>query len=147
MKEFFKELFTYSHYFNQKIAEIILANNAKMPTRSLELFSHIVNAHHIWNCRIMQQKPQLKVWDMNPLEELMAMENENYKISLNILEETSLNTSISYANSKGDQFANTVRDILFHVNNHATHHRGQIIMHMRQQDIEPPITDYIFYKR
>ncbi|UZR95208.1 DinB family protein [Chondrinema litorale] len=147
MEEFFKGLFTYSHYFNQKIAEVILANNAKMPTRSLELFSHMVNAHHIWNCRIMGANPQVKVWSMHPLEELMAMDNENYKISLDILTETELNTSISYSNSKGNQFANSVQDILFHVNNHSTHHRGQIVMLMRQQDIEPPVTDYIFYKR
>ncbi|MBT32407.1 MAG: damage-inducible protein DinB [Thalassobius sp.] len=147
MEEFFKGLFTYSHYFNQKIAEVILANNAKMPTRSLELFSHMVNAHHIWNCRIMDVTPQLKVWSMSPLEELMAIDNENYKVSLDILTETELNGSISYSNSKGKQFANSVQDILFHVINHSTHHRGQIIMLMRQQDIEPPVTDYIFYKR
>lgn len=40
-----------------------------------------------------------------------------------------------------------IQQILFHIANHFTHHRGQIISDLRQNGIEPRISDYIFYKR
>ncbi|MBL7865765.1 MAG: damage-inducible protein DinB, partial [Cyclobacteriaceae bacterium] len=54
---------------------------------------------------------------------------------------------VQYTNTKGQSFSNTVRDILFHVANHTTHHRGQIISDFRQSGIQPLVTDFIFYIR
>ncbi|MCS6934404.1 MAG: DinB family protein [Chitinophagales bacterium] len=39
--------------------------------------------------------------------------------------------SITYQNLKGDTFQNTVEQILYHVVNHGTYHRGQIIVMLR----------------
>jgi uncharacterized damage-inducible protein DinB len=44
-------------------------------------------------------------------------------------------------------FSNTIKDILFHMINHSTHHRAQIAMDMRNNKLEPLPLDYIFYKR
>ncbi|MEM1003550.1 MAG: DinB family protein, partial [Bacteroidota bacterium] len=54
---------------------------------------------------------------------------------------------IDYVNSKGNAYGNELKDILFHIINHATHHRGQILVDMRNHKMEPPVLDYIFYKR
>jgi uncharacterized damage-inducible protein DinB len=54
---------------------------------------------------------------------------------------------VEYENSEGRTFANDVKDILFHVVNHSTHHRGQIMMDLRASGITPEPLDYIFYKR
>ncbi|MDO1499494.1 DinB family protein [Winogradskyella maritima] len=54
---------------------------------------------------------------------------------------------MSYESSEGRLFANTVQDILFHIINHSAHHRGQIMMDLRQNGLEPLALDYIFYKR
>ncbi len=58
-----------------------------------------------------------------------------------------LNKRVEYENSEGRTFANDVKDILFHVVNHSTHHRGQIMMDLRVSGIAPEPLDYIFYKR
>ncbi|NNG11293.1 MAG: damage-inducible protein DinB, partial [Arenibacter sp.] len=41
----------------------------------------------------------------------------------------------------------TITDMLFHIINHSTHHRGQISVDLRNNAIEPPVLDYAFYKR
>ncbi|TNF76236.1 MAG: damage-inducible protein DinB, partial [Bacteroidetes bacterium] len=54
---------------------------------------------------------------------------------------------IIYENTEGRSFSNTLQDILFHIVNHSTHHRGQITMDFRKNGMDPPLLDYILYKR
>jgi uncharacterized damage-inducible protein DinB len=55
---------------------------------------------------------------------------------------------INYKNTKGIEFTNSIEDILFHVVNHGTYHRGQLITMLRQQGIENfPGQDLIAYVR
>ena len=63
------------------------------------------------------------------------------------IEEENLDKLISYQNSSGKIFSNKLSDILLHLFNHGTHHRAQISLLLRQNNIVPPKTDYIFYKR
>lgn len=146
MKNFFKEIFEYQHYYNQQLLKIFLGNKERISSRTPELFSHLVNAHQIWNARIIGGEA-VGVHAIHSFEECEKMDRENYLNTLQILEYLDLDQEISYKNSKGDDFENKVRDILFHISNHTTHHRGQLISDLRQQGIEPPVTDYIFYKR
>ncbi len=147
MKPFFKELFEYSHHYNQQLAELLTTHGGKAPEKALQLFNHILNAHHIWNHRIEGNKPAVGVWDINPMETLKEMDKTNFDHSLQILDRFDLNETIQYSTSKGIPFQSSVRDILFHVINHSTYHRGQIAMEFRQQGLEPLASDYIFYKR
>ena len=55
---------------------------------------------------------------------------------------------IEYTNLKGDSFSNTVEEILFHVVNHGTYHRGQIVTILRHLGVgQLPSTDLIRYVR
>lgn len=54
---------------------------------------------------------------------------------------------IRYRNSNGEQFDNSIADILTHVINHSSYHRGQIFKMLRQKGEEPINTDYITYAR
>jgi uncharacterized damage-inducible protein DinB len=47
----------------------------------------------------------------------------------------------------GDTYTNSVQEILFHIINHSTYHRGQIMAQLRESGLEAISTDYIFYKR
>lgn len=87
------------------------------------------------------------VHDLHTLTECKNMDKENYEDTMKVLETADLGKVIDYKNSKGDAFSNTVQDILFHVVNHTTHHRGQIVSDFRQSGIAPLVTDYIFFKR
>ena len=53
----------------------------------------------------------------------------------------------SYPNLKGEAQTNRVGDILRHVVNHATHHRGQLVTMLRQLGHAAPNTDLIRFYR
>lgn len=145
MKAFFKDIFEYHHHFNQKLAGI-LNIHTQINEKTLRLFSHTINAHQIWNARITGAQP-LGVHEQHSMEVCCQLDIQNLKDTLMILSEYDLSINIKYQNSSGKEFQNSIRDILFHIANHTTHHKGQIIASLRQSGIEPPITDYIFYKR
>lgn len=147
MKEFFKELFQYCHHSNQQIAELFLQHSESITEKSRKLFSHTLNAQHIWNARLSGNKPDYSVWEIHPVESFKNMDLKNHMDTFQLLNTIDLSNMIDYTNSKGERFSNTVRDILFHVVNHSTYHRGQIASDFKQQGFEPPVTDYIFYKR
>jgi uncharacterized damage-inducible protein DinB len=55
---------------------------------------------------------------------------------------------ISYKSLKGDLFENTMEEILFHVVNHGTYHRGQIITLLRECGVSQVVsTDMIVWAR
>lgn len=76
-----------------------------------------------------------------------GIDEANQSRTLAILVNVSLDGSIHYANSTGRQFTNTVGDILFHIINHSTYHRGQLATEFRRSRLDPLVTDYIFHKR
>lgn len=147
MKTFFKELFQYSFVSNQKIIDLFNRDTGLKNSTAHRLLSHILAAHHIWNSRILAKKPHYEVWPTISVMDCAAIDKDNIQTSLKILDEFDLKQIIFYQNSKAQEFNNSVQDILFHVINHSTYHRGQIAKEFRNMGIEPENTDYIFYKR
>lgn len=146
IQTFFRELFEYNSHYNQKLITVIVKNSASTSEKSVRLLNHILNAHQIWMSRALNQT-SMGVWDIHPVSELQQLDIQNHQKTLNILKSPDLSRIIHYSNSKGQAFTNSLRDILFHVINHSTYHRGQIASEFRQSGIEPLPTDYIFYKR
>ena len=147
MKLFFKELFEYNHHFNQKLSEVFVEKHDTISERSVKLFSHILNAHHIWNSRIIGKQNAFNVWDIHPAEQFREIDHKNFNETVLALNQVDLNNIILYKTTKGQAFENKTSDILFHIINHSTYHRGQIAADFRQTGTEPLSTDYIFYKR
>jgi len=147
MKAFFKEIFEYHHHFNQKLAEEIEKRKDILPESTYGLFCHVLNAHHIWNARICYTAPLFAVLQTHLIQDLRQIDDTNHTNTLQILDTEDLERIVAYKTSKGEPFSNTVRDILFHITNHSTHHKAQIASQMRQVGITPITTDYIFYKR
>ena len=52
-----------------------------------------------------------------------------------------LNSSITYTNSKGQQYRDEVAVAVGHMFNHQTHHRGQVHVMLSQTAIAPPSLD------
>lgn len=132
MKPFFKELFAYNHYFNQKLVDAFKDHTNKISERPLKLFSHIMNAQQIWNNRIAPKEKLFGVWELQAIQDLKNIDQANYEYSLYILEKFDLKDTFHYTNSKGQVFENKIQDALFHVINHSTYHRGQIATEFRQ---------------
>lgn len=146
MKAFFTDIFEYHHHFNQKLAEQLIEHKSKLPDRTIPLLSHSINAHQIWNARITK-KEELGVHQVHTLKVCKHIDHDNYKQTLNILDLYELDENVMYTNSKGIEFNNSIQEVLFHIANHFSHHKGQIISDVRQSGVAPIVTDYIFYKR
>jgi uncharacterized damage-inducible protein DinB len=147
MKSFFKELFDYNLQMNNQLIERSLEFEAKVTERSQKLFSHILNAHEIWNTRILKQKSEFGVWQIHKVAEWKSINQAKFETSISIINDMGLDAKVSYSTNDGKVFENAVRDILFHIINHSTYHRGQIAADFRTNEIDPIVSDYILYKR
>ena len=144
---FFKDAFEYNYHFNQELIALFEIQQQSIPEKSIQLLNHLINAQQIWNERILEEKIAIDVWEIRPLENLKNINLSNYNRSISILNTIALNRKVEYKNSKGIEFSNSVQDIIFHVINHSTYHRAQISSNLKENNIEPINTDYIFYKR
>lgn len=144
---FFKDAFEYNFHFNQELIALFEKQQQSIPEKSIQLLNHLINAQQIWNERILEEKIAIDVWKIRPLENLKNINLSNYNRSISILNTIALNRKVEYKNSKGIEFSNSVQDIIFHVINHSTYHRAQISSNLKENNIEPINTDYIFYKR
>jgi uncharacterized damage-inducible protein DinB len=147
MKTFFQDTFQYTHHSNQSVISAVQDNPSLFTGRAGVLICHSLNAHHIWNHRISGSSPSFSVWGALALNQLQEVETENFSQSLQIIEKEDFDEKISYQNTKGDTFVNSVSEILFHIINHSTYHRGQIVNLLKQEGVPPLVIDYIFYKR
>lgn len=147
MKGFLHQHFDYNFYCNKKLIEQC-ASMDQVPEKCIKLFSHILNAHHVWNHRIVGKPIEFDVWHKHKVENWQDIHYENQRTSFEIITNADdFAKRIDYENSEGRTFGNELKDILFHIVNHSTHHRGQILMDFRLAGIEPESLDYILYKR
>lgn len=147
MKSFFKELFEYNHHFNQKLGDAFNDNPDKISEKAIKLYSHILNAHRVWNNRIEPKQTTFGIWEIHPIQSFKNIDKMNQEHSLLILDKYDLNETINYTTSNGQPFNNIIQTLLFHVINHSTYHRAQIATEFRQSELEPLATDYVHYKR
>ena len=108
---------------------------------------HTLNAQNIWNHRIIGEIPTQLVWDTFGIDRLHFLNDENHELSLEILESRALSDTIQYMDSKGDPHSNSVENMLFHIINHSTYHRGQLVTTLKQNRVVPLSTDFILYER
>lgn len=147
MKDFFCELLAYHHQLNQQLVALLISNASIVSSKTTELFSHSLNAHQIWNSRILANQKPFSVWQVHEISAYKSMDQSNYEISLAIIQNYELDEVVTYQTSKGEPFANSIRDILFHIVNHTTYHRAQIATELKGVGIIPPSADWIMYKR
>lgn len=140
------EMINYTRVADERM-RAIFEQHQVVPAKALTLFSHILNAQHIWANRILGNTPIYGVWEEHLLVSLRGIADDNMRLFTAILETVDLQKEIAYGNSSGRSYVNVVQDILFHVVNHSTYHRGQIASLLKADNIVPPLTDFIILKR
>lgn len=138
-------LLKYTEIADRRVIDAMTA--AEPSDRARYLFSHILNAQHIWARRVLGEAPQYGVTQLHPMEEFAGMSAANISDLRRVRAEVPGDRTIRYVTSLGEAFENSAEDILFHVINHSTYHRAQIATDLRQSGIVPPVTDYIILKR
>jgi|SRR5690606_5110396 len=141
-----KTYLEYNDFANRPFIEALVNADAEIE-REVLLMSRILNAHHIWNSRVKGVEPKYKVWQVQNVNELMSIHNENQKTTKEILDSEDMNREITYNNSQGNGYTNTVEDMMMQALNHGTYHRGQIAQLLRAKGIDPPGSDYIAFRR
>ncbi|MCZ4245398.1 DinB family protein [Pedobacter punctiformis] len=142
----FQEIVNYTQLADQRIISVFNSSTIDLPEAE-KLFSHVLNAQHVWVSRIKGEVPQYGVWDVHYRNEFEKISADNFTQIREILNNTPLNQMVIYHNSKGDPYQSKVEEILFHLLNHSTYHRAQIATLFKKAGFEPPVTDYIMLKR
>jgi uncharacterized damage-inducible protein DinB len=107
--------------------------------------AHIVGAELLWLARLRKEPPVMAVWpdlDLQGCSDGLDDASRQWSAYLHS-DGLHLTDSVSYTNTKGEPWANTVEDILIHVTIHSAYHRGQIASDVRGAGSEPAYTDYI----
>jgi uncharacterized damage-inducible protein DinB len=156
-----KQHLAYNEWANIKVADVLREvedqiyfqdNKSSFPSIAKTVL-HIWDAQHIWVKR-MQGQSQSK-WPSASFkgskdESLNGLIESSTELStfLHSKQKSFLSTVYPYKNMKGEPFENTYEDTLFHVVNHSTYHRGQIITMLREAGVtQLPSTDLIHYLR
>lgn len=122
----------------------------KVPKRALDLYAHVLGAEHVWLARLEQRPRAVPVWPSMTLEECAQLAAENgraFRAYVDRLTSDEVRRIVPYRNSAGDEFDNTIEDILVHVAMHGSYHRGQVSLLVRDAGAEPQPTDLIAFVR
>ncbi len=151
MKDYFLRLYAYNQWANERYFSVC-KELPHVPERIHLLFSHVVAAQQLWLKRILGEEDiaSIHIWKTIPWEELHILSRETHLRWMNYLEditENELNRLLSYVNFQQKPYKTVISDIIIHTANHATYHRAQFAISLREQHIDPPNTDFITFSR
>lgn len=148
MKEFFVKWYQYNAWANRQVINC-LQRQEVADEKILTIMGHLLAANFIWLNRIQDlSKSEYKLWGVYSLAELTNMVEEADQLwSSFIQSQSDFNRILKYKNYVGNYFENNVEQIMIHLVNHGTYHRGQVALLLRQKGYEPVNTDYITYDR
>ncbi|MBV9769977.1 MAG: DinB family protein [Bryobacterales bacterium] len=117
----------------------------------LDTLVHIYAADRIWLTRVMAEPRATFVdpedRDLSLLQIEWPALHARWKFWLRDFRDEDVLRVISYKDTKGRAYSQPIWQILLHVVNHGTHHRGQISGFLRAMDRTPPPLDLIAYYR
>lgn len=145
LADYLRRQFVYDEWANKEVLKAVSASGAA-DQRSLQLMSHIFAAERLWLERLKQQPQSVPVWpelDLAQCEEQAAELGKLWREFLSLATAGDLLQSVSYKNTKGEDWSSTIVDVLTHVVMHSAYHRGQIASHMRANGQTPAYTDFI----
>ena len=144
---------TYNLWANERIGHLLMAQDEPILNREMKssfasitkTVLHVWDAEVIWLTRLKGgsladwpsknftggRAEMLKGWIATSSELLQFVKNKD---------ESFLQQKISYKNMKGDAYENPVEEILYHMVNHGSYHRGQIITLLREAGVTQLVT-------
>lgn len=141
------KLIAYQHSSFELVANGI--NQQKVTDAGIvKLVNHILGAENIWLSRIKGQPLPNPVFpNITDPKAWIELSKHNFTQFKEIVESNQINQTVTYNDLKGNSYQSKVSDILIHLANHNTYHRGQIAAKMREAGFIPASTDYINFTR
>ena len=141
-----QQLLDYDQWANERVFSACeKVDDPEVLKELFKLFSHLLTAQLIWVSRVLETSGPSEIWprlSKAEIEQLLKENPKKIRKLLDLKEEI-----ISYQNSRGEKFENTVEEILIHVTIHGQHHRAQMATMLREAGVTPPGTDFIFFLR
>jgi len=160
MLEQIVELYSYTRWANNRILDATAKLSQDQLTRDLGnsfpsirgTLLHIIGAEWVWLSRWNGVSPgALPEWsDLASHDAIRQRFDEiaaQRTVYLERLGPVALNEVIHYRNLKGDPLSGPLWQLLLHVVNHSTYHRGQVVTMLRQIGNSAPSTDLVQFYR
>lgn len=156
---FVKELVAYHYWANDRIMKAVEAIGAEEYRRDLKssfpsiqaTLAHLMFAEAVWLSRWTgEQIPPVKPEDLPTqaaARERWRSLEERFRTFVDGLSQEDLDRVSTIRNSAGKELRHSLWEMLGHVVNHGTYHRGQVTTMLRQVGAEAPSTDMIQYYR
>ena len=156
-----RDFYRYNEWANDRMLAVIRTLTQEQYTQTLissfptirETWTHIVFAEWLWLQRWKGNSPSAgPAWTSDPVSAdrlgatLHEIEDDRRNF-LTALPEEAIDRPLHYRNMSGDPFATRLLDLLLHVVNHASYHRGQLTTMVRQVGGVPVSTDLSVYAR
>jgi len=154
----FQILYDYNRWANARVHDAVAKLTAEQYTRDLsnsfhsvrDTLTHILAAEWIWLKRWHGESPKalLDPADFPNLAALRARRTEverEQTAFVNNLTDVLLNAPISYLNLKGETWTYPLWQMMQHLVNHSTYHRGQVTTMLRQLGAAPAATDFLLF--
>lgn len=161
MKDTLSQLAAYNIWANQKLLDIILTlpeekQQQELPSSFKNLYTtilHMLHAESVWWQRMkLQERINLPMetfkGSMQELSNELIQQNRQWQQWVNTATEPMLEHVFQYYTAKKEMYKQPVCQMILHVFNHGTYHRGQLVNMLRQLGIEKiPQTDFIIWSR
>lgn len=154
------KLFGYTWWANARVLALAEALSEEEFGRQLggsfpsvrETLGHMYSSEWIWFERWQGRSPEglppgEEASTLGALREKWAAVEAEQKAFLAGITQARLDETLSYRSVKGDPFTQVLGDVLVHVVNHATHHRGQAVTMLRQLGKPAQTTDFLVFIR
>ena len=161
MKELLKQYAAYNVWASQRIIDLMLTLSEdkhlqEVPSSFKSLLKtvlHMLDAESIWWQRMKLQERIVVpsegfTGNMQDACSGLLQQSKQWEEWVSNASELSVDHVFQYQNAKREFFKMPIYQMLHHVFNHGTYHRGQLINMLRQLGIEKiPQTDFAFWTR
>jgi uncharacterized damage-inducible protein DinB len=111
---------------------------------------HMMWAEWIWLRRWLGESPraQFDPAEFPDLDSARARWAEIERVRAEFIEgltDEALRRTLTYTNTRGEEWSYTLAEMMLHTANHSTYHRGQLTTLLRQLGREPASTDFLYY--
>ncbi|NQD94186.1 DUF664 domain-containing protein [Pseudomonas sp. CrR25] len=113
--------------------------------------NHLAVADRIWLARLRRQPPPFARLDAeaaterHPLADYLQDGVQAWRQELAPYDDATLLQTLAYRNMRGEAQSKPIADLVLHLVNHGSHHRGQISAALTAAGHAAPVLDYLYF--
>ncbi|MCC5912945.1 MAG: DinB family protein [Balneolaceae bacterium] len=147
----YQRLLCYDLWCTRKLCDLLTERDHFQNRPAVTAFlAHIVNVQEYWFERVIQF-PDMDTdrWEEYPPDEIRVRAKEAHQKWIDLIgdHEVALETEIYFETEKGVNRKASISRICRHLVEHGEHHRAQILLFLRNCDINTPLKDFSGYSR